>query len=105
LGSTVATVQHCLFRKNKEETHEHHNKDHNESEHIIMRPYNEEESKEIEEEPTPVVLGPDGKPIKKVNCYKIMSRADVEIIKPLLIYNYESISHKRQKEFFDLMMK
>ena len=104
LGSTVATVQSCLFGKNKEEGHEHHH-DPNESEHIVMRPYNEEEGKEVEEEPTPVVLGPDGKPIKKVNCFKIMKRADAEIIKPLLIYNYESMSHKRQKEFFDLMMK
>jgi hypothetical protein len=26
-------------------------------------------------------------------------------VKPLLIYNYESNSHKKQKEFFDLMMK
>lgn len=34
-----------------------------------------------------------------------MKRADTEIIKPLLIYNYESTSHRKQKEFFDLMMR
>ena len=51
------------------------------------------------------MIGPDGKPIRKVNCIKILKRADTEIIKPLLIYNYESISHRKQKEFFDLMMK
>ena len=60
---------------------------------------------EGQEDATPVAMGPDGKPIRKVNCVKILKRADTEIIKPLLIYNYESISHKKQKEFFDLMMK
>lgn len=52
-----------------------------------------------------MVIGPDGKPVKRVNCGKIMRRADQEIIKPLLIYNYESKAHRRQKEFFELMMK
>jgi hypothetical protein len=107
MGSTVATVQACLFKKSKEEGHEgegHHGLD--ESEHMVIKAYNElEEAKEGDEAITPGPIGPDGQPIRKVNCTKIIKRADAEIIKPLLIYNYESASHKKQKEYFDLMMK
>jgi len=107
MGSTVATVQSCLFKKAKiegQEGHGHHDLD--ESEHIVIKAYNEmEEAKDGDDAITPGPIGPDGQPIRKVSCTKIIKRADVEIIKPLLIYNYESASHKKQKEYFDLMMK
>ena len=62
------------------------------------------EEAEVPEEVTPVNLGPDGKPIKKVNCFKLMKNMDSTVIKPFLIYNYESASHKKQREFFEIMM-
>lgn len=106
LGSTVATVQRCLFgKKGKEHEEGHGILDHDQSHHEEVIHPNMREEAEVVEEPTPIAYGPDGKPIRKVNCFKIMKRADTEIIKPLLIYNYESQSHKKQKEFFDFMMK
>jgi hypothetical protein len=36
-----------------------------------------------------------------VSCVKLLKRADKEIIKPLLIYNYESGTHKQQQKFFE----
>lgn len=106
MGSTVATVQSCLFKKAKVEGEGHGHHDLDESEHMVIKAYNEmEEAKEADDAITPGPIGPDGQPIRKVNCTKIIKRADAEIIKPLLIYNYESASHKKQKEYFDLMMR
>ena len=106
LGSTVVTVQKCLFGNTKHEEKAGDGEDaHNRSHHDEVLHPNVMGEADEELEPTPVMLGPDGKPIRKVNCFKIIKRADSELIKPLLIYNYESMSHKKQKEFFDLMMK
>ena len=106
LGSTVATVQKCLFGKPKHgEKLEEDDKDHENSHHEEVVHPNMAGEGDVEEDITPGAVGPDGKPIKKVNCFKILKRADAEIIKPLLIYNYESASHKKQKEYFDIMMK
>jgi len=51
------------------------------------------------------VIGADGKAVKQVSCVKILKRADKEIIKPLLIYNYESKTHKMAQEFYDAFNK
>lgn len=82
-----------LFPKPKdggklEEDDEHDpNKSHHE---MVEHPNIAEDAEIVPEEITPVVIGSDGKPVKKVSCIKILKRADTEIIKPLLIYNYES---------------
>ena len=47
---------------------------------------------------------PIGAPSKKQGCGTLMKRLDLLIIKPLLIYNYEKGSHKKQKLFNDLLM-
>ena len=92
-GSTVATVQKCLFgKKPKEENEENH--DPNASHHEFVKHYNEDEGKD-EDDATPVTIGADGKPVKNVPCIKILKNADKAIIKPLLIYNYESNMHKK----------
>jgi NhaP-type Na+/H+ or K+/H+ antiporter len=93
-GSTVATVQKCLFGKKLKEEHED-NHDPNASHHEFVKHYNEDEGKE-EDDATPVAIGADGKPVKNVPCIKILKNADKAIIKPLLIYNYESNTHKKQ---------
>ena len=107
MGATVATVQKCLFGKPKhgENIENGEEGDHNVSHHEEVIHPNMLGEGEGNEEVTPIAVGPDGRPVRKINCVKILKRADTEIIKPLLIYNYESISHKKQKEFFDLMMK
>jgi hypothetical protein len=44
-------------------------------------------------------------PKKKTGCLTYLKRLDNEVIKPLLIYKYEQTAHKKQREFFDMMMK
>jgi hypothetical protein len=106
LGATVATVQKCLFgNKHKEEHNDHHGGDVNQSHHEEVAHPNLKEDAEVPEDNTPLTIGPDGKPVRSVSCLKLVKKADSEFVKPLLIYNYESISHKKQKEFFELMMK
>ena len=107
LGSTVATVQICLFGRpkhgqkieNSEGGHDMNNSHHEE----VLHP-NVGEEAEVADEQTPVSLGPDGKPVRKVDCLKLMKNMDSNVIKPFLIYNYESVSHKKQREFFEIMM-
>lgn len=95
LGSTVATVQKCLFGKLSKEGEHEGEHDPNSSHHEFVKHYNEDEGKE-EEDATPMTIGADGKPVKNVPCTKILKNADKTIIKPLLIYNYESNTHKKQ---------
>ena len=104
LGSTTATVQLCLFGRPKHGENLEKEGDHNESHHEVFEHPNLGEEAEVPEDVTPVNLGPDGKPIKKVNCFKLMKNMDLKVIKPFLIYNYESASLKKQREFFEIMM-
>jgi hypothetical protein len=92
LGSTVATVQRCLFGKHPkgEDEHEDPNASHHEQ---VIHP-NLGEDKE-EEEATPATIGADGKPVKSVPCAKLLKNADKTLIKPFLIYNYESNTHRK----------
>lgn len=46
-----------------------------------------------------------GEAVKKVSCLKIIKRADHDIIKPLLIYNYETTKHRKQQLFYDFFLK
>ena len=105
LGATVATVQKCLFGNKHKEEHNEHEGDVNQSHHEEVAHPNLKEDAEVPEDNTPLTIGPDGKPVRSVSCSKLVKKADVEFVKPLLIYNYESNSHKKQKQFFDLMMK
>ena len=105
LGSTVATVQKCLFGKHiKEEGDEHGHGDVNNSHHEQVLHPNLGEDKEGEE-PTPIAIGADGKPVKSVSCTKLLKNADKTLIKPLLIYNYESNTHKKQQDFYEAINK
>jgi hypothetical protein len=103
LGSTVATVQRCLFGKHpKNEEHDH--EDANASHHEEVLHPNLGEDKE-EEDVTPVVIGADGQKVKQVSCSRWFKEADKVLIKPLLIYNYESASHKKQQDFYEAFNK
>jgi hypothetical protein len=93
LGSTVATMQKCLFGKKHKEAGENEHYDPNASHHEQVLHPNLGEDKE-EEEPTPVAIGADGKQVKSIPCSKLIKNLDKTFIKPLLIYNYESNSHK-----------
>lgn len=93
LGSTVATMQKCLFGKKHKEAGEHEHGDPNASHHEEVLHPNLGEDKE-DEEPTPVAIGADGKAVKSIPCSKLIKNLDKTFIKPLLIYNYESNSHK-----------
>jgi hypothetical protein len=102
LGSTVATVQRCLFGKHpaKEGEHEHEHGGVNRSHHEEVLHPNLEEDKE-DDDNTPIAIGADGKKVKQVSCSRWFKEADKVLIKPLLIYNYDSGSHKTQQEFFE----
>lgn len=104
LGSTVATMQVLLFGRPKHGEKLEKEGDHNDSHHEVVEHPNLGEEAEVPDEVTPVNLGPDGKPIRKVNCSELMKNMDKTVIKPFLIYNYESMTHKRQQEFFEIMM-
>lgn len=103
LGSTVATVQRCLFGKHPKAEGEEHD-DPNASHHEQVIHPNLGEDKE-EEDVTPMSVGADGKAVKTVPCSKLLKKADKELIKPFLIYNYESYTHKKQQEFYEVMNK
>ena len=63
LGSTVATVQICLFGRPKHGKSLEKEGDHNDSHHEVVEHPNLGEEAEVHEDVTPVNLGPDGKPI------------------------------------------
>ena len=102
-GSTVATVQLLLFGKPKEGEKLEKEDDHNNSHHEEVLHPNLGEEAEQPDEVTPVSLGPDGKPVKKTDCKKLMKNMDSTVIKPFLIYNYESQLHKKQQLFYELI--
>ncbi len=93
LGSTVATVQRCLFGKHPQKEGEHEHGDGNESHHEEVLHPNLAEDKE-DEDATPHVIGADGQKVKSISCSRWFKEADKHLIKPLLIYNYDSGSHK-----------
>ena len=90
LGSTVATMQRCLFGKIEHGTklnEEIDGHDLNESHHDeFVHPNMEDVKKEAENPATPLTETPGG---KKNSCIKYLKRMDVAVIKPLLIYKYE----------------
>lgn len=105
LGSTVATVQKCLFgkemaeKKRLEEEGKHVDPDG--SHHEIVEHPNMDDVNAA-----PITMNNQGpeKKKKKNGCGTIMRRLDVMIIKPLLIYKYEHGTHKKQKIFNELLM-
>jgi hypothetical protein len=96
LGSTVATVQRCLFGK---VSHEEEHGDPNTSHYGEVLHPNLEDEKAAPATPTPE----GGK--KKSGCLHYLKRLDVAVIKPMLIYKYEQSAHKKQKEYFEMLMK
>lgn len=109
LGSTVATVQRCLFGKaeHKKEEIEEGEHDPNTSHHDqVLHPNLSDEKVDVKNVDQILAGGysPDV-PQKKIGCLTILKRMDVHVIKPLLIYKYESGVHKKQKEFIDLFLK
>lgn len=106
LGSTVATMQRCLFGKIEHGTkvnEEIDGHDANTSHHDeVLHPNIEDEKKEAEGALTPIHTETNS---KKNSCIKYLKRMDVAIIKPLLIYKYEQKAHKKQKEYFEILMK
>lgn len=101
MGSTVATVQKCILPKKKDESQgEHGESKHNESSHIVIAHPNA--NGEEEEDLTPDATG---EKVKSVSCLKILKRADQQLIKPLLLHNYESNNHKKQQLFYDYFLK
>jgi hypothetical protein len=64
------------------------------------------EGEDAEEGATPdVAIGPDGKPITKTSMSKLMRTLDREILKPLLIYNYNREKHRQQKELDEAYLR
>lgn len=105
LGSTVATVQRVLFGKPHSGMEDAGHHDPDQSHHEIFKAYNEGEGKEEEIEDISPNKGADGKPVKKVPCSELMRRADKNVIKPFLIYNFESKQHKIDQQLFEVMNK
>ncbi|CDW83475.1 sodium hydrogen exchanger [Stylonychia lemnae] len=104
MGSTVATVQYCLFGKEMAEAAKAAKEGkphlaHDESHHEIVEHPNVED---VNGEGATPAAG--DQPKKKQGCAQIMRRLDLMIIKPLLIYNYEKGTHKKQKIFNELLM-
>lgn len=111
MGSTVATVQYCLFGKEmaakaKAEAEGKHNAGHklDESHHEIVEHPNVEDVNGENQRFLPG--GTPHTPAKKEKngCSQIMRRLDLIVIKPLLIYKYEQGTHKKQKLFNELLM-
>lgn len=105
LGSTVATVQKCLFgremaaaEKAAQEGKPHLG--HDESHHEIVEHPNLEDVNAATPVSKPSATGEK----KKQGCATILRRLDIMIIKPLLIYKYEHDTHKKQKIFNELLM-
>lgn len=104
MGSTVATVQYCLFGKEmaakekaeKEAKGVHHGNPDDSHHEVVEHPNFEDVNGEPQASPQ--------QSGKRQGCGQIMKRLDLMIIKPLLIYNYEKGSHKKQKLFNDLLM-
>lgn len=46
-----------------------------------------------------------GQMVRKVDCLKVLKKADHDLIKPLLIYNYEQNKHRKQQLFYDFFLK
>lgn len=80
----------------KKDGEDHH--DPNRSHHEVI------EHPNLEDENAPVLGNQASTADKKEGCGKILKRLDLLIIKPLLIYNYEKDSHKKQKLFNELLM-
>ena len=104
LGSTVATVQRCLFGNLKKAKHGSGGgnlEDADESHHDeIVHPNIEDVNRALQpDEPTPIAK------TRKQKCGLWCRRFDKETLKPFLIYKYKSDTHRKQKEYFEIMVK
>jgi hypothetical protein len=118
LGSTVATVQKCLFGKEQEAAaalkkagmpHKAKNllegEDHDESHHeVVEHPNFDDINAEVSPTPfgdqTPGIGGPTpdvATKKKKRSIGQFMKSFDAEKLKPFLIYKYDRVAHKKAK--------
>ena len=111
LGSTVATMQRCLFGKldtgKKIEDLGHGLHDANESHHEEFQHPNFEDVAAGGDEVTPTVTAgtPNQKMSRKQSCLRWFKHKDATVIKPFFIYNYDKSMHKRTRQYFDMFMK
>ena len=105
LGSTVATVQRCLFGKYvapvSEHDHKHGNADDSHHEEVLHPNLEDLKMGPEATEPTPIA---GVRKTRKQKCGLWCKRFDAEKLKPCLIYKYTKAGHKKQKEYFDLMV-
>ena len=68
---------------------------------------NAEDVKRKPDDPLDVVgsMAPVVQQSKNLGCLTLMKRLDATILKPLLIYKYEQESHRKQKQYFEMLMK